>query len=375
MRKKCLMLGCISAAVFSVSGCASSSTEGAPARQPPPAEVAPAAAHDSKPALANPGAPVARVGAATITREQLLQPLIEAHGLQLLLSLVQLEMVRQEAKIAKIVVSPSDVEAETARTLDRMFRDQNAEKDDYPGLLAQFLERRNMSLLEWNLLMETNATLRKVCEPKAAGAIQDEQLNTAFMQLYGEKVHVRHIAVANLQEIGEAKRRLDAGESFETVARALSRNSLTAALGGEVRPFTLNSQYPASFKDAAFALKNKGDVSNPVQADNQYHLIQLIERIPPKVIKFEEVKASIREDLEEGLIQQLSQDLRAQLSDRASKSLVIMEPTLRQQYIEEQKRREAQARGRDEVRKELEREREKSATQQAIPDLPASQPK
>lgn len=313
---------------------------------------------------------MARVGAATITREQLLKPLIEAHGLQLLLNLVQLEMVKHEAKIAGVVVSPSDVDAEQKRTLDLMFRDQNADTADYPALLNQFLERRNMSRLEWNLLMEVNATLRKVCEPKARGAIQDEQLNAAFMQLYGEKVHVRHIAVANLQEIGEAKRRLDAGEAFEAVARSMSRNTLTGPLGGEVRPFTLNSQYPVAFKESAFALKNKGDISNPVQADNQYHLLQLIERIPPKVIKFEDVKGSIREDLEEGLVQQLVQDLRAQLSDRASKSLVIMEPTLKQQYIEEQQKREAQIRGKEEVRKELDRQRERAATQQVIPDLP-----
>lgn len=325
---------------------------------------------------------VARIGSVTVTKDQLYKPLIEAHGLSTLLNIVQLEMTRQEAAAARLTVSPGDIAAEEKRTLDRMFKDQGAEESQYGMLLSQFLERRNMGRGEWNMLMETNATLRKVVEPRARTSIKDEQLETAYKQLYGEKVQVRHIECSNLQEIGEAKRRLAAGEKFEDVARDMSRNARTAPLGGEVRAFTRNSGYPASFTDAAFALKNKGDISDPVQAENGYHLIQLTERIAPKVIKFEDVKASIREDLEEGLIQSFQQELRQQLSERASRQLQIVDPSLKQQYADEQSRRQQQIRDRDEIRKELERQREKAATQQAIPDLPpapsdtpATQPK
>ena len=46
---------------------------------------------------------------------------------------------------------------------------------------------------------------------------------------------------------------------------------------------------PQVFKDTAFALKN-GEVSDPVQADNAYHIIKVENRIAPKVVKFEDVK-------------------------------------------------------------------------------------
>lgn len=373
MRKKWWIVALLLSTAAGGSGCASNNTGSTTGGAPD----GPISASDEKsPRRQSSGTPsadnttIARVGASVITRDQLIKPLLEAHGLPLLLNLVQLEMAKQEAKVAGVTLSPTDAPAEQDRTLDRMFRDQKAEKTEYAALLNQFLERRNMSRVEWNLLMEINATLRKVCEAKARGAIKDEQLSTAFMQLYGEKVQVRHIQVSNLQEIAEARRRLAAGETFESIARAMSRNSLTSPLGGEVRPFTMQSPYPQSFKDAAFVLKNKNEVSSPVQADNAYHLIQLMDRIAPKVIKFEDVKASIREDLEERLVQQMTQDLRAQLSDQATRSLVILEPTLKARYELENQRREEQIRGREEVRKELDRQRETAATQQAIPDLP-----
>lgn len=319
---------------------------------------------------------IARVEGVTITQSQLVRPLIESHGLQTLLNLVQLEMARADAAKRGAVVSPADVEAEEKRTLKRMFDESNVQganrevdESEYEGLLEQFLQRRNMSRTDWGLLMQINATLRKLAEPRASGAITDAQLHEAFLQLYGEKVQVQHIQCSNLQEIAEARRRLAGGESFEDVARAVSRNARTAPLGGELPPFTRQSAFPPAFKEAAFAL-TEGKVSDPVMADNAYHLIRLVRRIEPTVIKFEDVKGGIREDLEERLVQQLMQEIRADLSNRARQSLRIEEPVLRQQFQTEQDRREKQIRDREEIRKELERQRERTAAEQTIPDLP-----
>lgn len=367
------------------AGCEASPNAAAtasPVSQPPPAVAGgPAAAPADRipPASQAPADPVvARVEDVTITQSQLVRPLIESHGLQTLLNLVQLEMARQDAAKRNAVVSPADVEAEEKRTLKRMFDESNVQganrevdESEYEGLLEQFLQRRNMSRAEWGTLMQINATLRKLAEPRAVGAIKDEQLNEAFRQLYGEKVVVQHVQCSNLQEIAEVRRRLAAGETFEEVARALSRNARTAPLGGELPPFTRQSAFPPAFKEAAFALRD-GQVSDPVMADNAYHLIKLIRRIEPTVIKFEDVKDGIREDLEDKLVQQLMQEIRADLSVRAQRALRIEEPTLREQFRAEQDRREKQIRDRDEIRKELERQRERTAAEQTIPDLPAA---
>lgn len=313
---------------------------------------------------------VARVGTLNITNTQLLTPLVRAHGLGMLQNLLQLEMAREDARAAGLTVSPAEVQAETDRTLEQMFKDQNVDKDQYPLLLSQFLQRKNLSVVEWEMLMESNATLRKLAEPLATKAIKDAMLTEAFNQLYGEKVQVRHIQCTNLQEIAQARQRLTGGEPFESVARAVSRNARTASLGGELAPFTRQSPYPQAFKDAAFGLKNKGDISDPVQADGSYHLIYLEQRIPPKVIKFEDVKESVRADLQEKLVQQLMKERREEMSDRARRTMQVLDPTLKAQYDLESQRREAQIREREQIRRELERDRQKAVTEQIVPDQP-----
>lgn len=370
-------IGLISTVVFTcllLGGCAADSgTKSASSGQ----DTAPKAGAAVKPgptALSAAGgdAVVARVGTLNITSTQLLKPLIEAHGLSMLQNLLQLEMARQTAAAAQVVISPAEIAAEEARTLDLMFADQKVEKEQYPMLLAQFLERKNMSPVEWKMLMESNAILRKLSEPLAVKAIQDQMLHEAYNQLYGEKVQVRHIQCTNLSEIAEARRRIAEGEKFDAVARTLSRNARTAPLGGELAPFTRQSPYPQAFKDAAFALKNPGDLSDPVQAEGSYHLIFLEQRIAPKVIKFEDVKDSLKEELVEKLVQQIMQERRLELSERARRTLQILEPTLKAQYEAETQRRSDQLRDRDQIRREIERERDRSGV--ATNPLPATRP-
>jgi len=357
--------------LFSATGCQSEPVGPSRGGNPAPARTELPAGNPAAGAAAPSDASelVARVNGIGIRRDRLTDLLIQAHGLPLLLNLVQLEMARQELAKTGQALSAADIQAEHDRTLKKMFSEQKAEAADYPALLEQFLQRRNMSRAEWDLLMEINATFRLIASRKARGAINDEQLNEAFRQLYGEKVQVRHIQCSNLQEIAEARRRLNENEPFEEVARALSRNARTAPLGGELPPFTRQSQFPQAFKDTAFALQ-LGAVSDPVFADNAYHLIKLEKRIEPTVMKFEDVKDSIREDLEEGLIQQLIQEYRKNLSDTAAQSLQILDPSLKAQYAQEQQRREKQIRDREEIRREWERDRERAATQQSLPDLP-----
>src|SRR5690606_3263808 len=126
-------------------------------------------------------------------------------------------------------------------------------------------------------------------------------------------LRVRHIQAANMQEIADAQRRLSQGESFELVARTLSRNARTGPLGGELPPFSRQMQgLPESFKEAAFALA-EGEVSDAVQSDGSYHLIKLEERIPPKAVEFEDHREAVRDQLAESMITQGMKQVRKQL--------------------------------------------------------------
>jgi len=342
------------------------------------------------------GSVVAQVGGATVRLEQLQRPLIEAYGLNILLNLVQLEVAKENAAKAGVKVTPEDIARETETTIEKMFEQSNEKlvdkmnaardkgdektaneiaqqiKKDNAQAFEQFLQNQRLTRAEFDIVTETNAYLRKIAEPMLAGKISEENLQEAFRSLYGENVRCRHIQCANLQEIQEAKSRLDAGESFAKVAREMSRNAGTAKLGGELPPFSINTQgLPQAFKDAAFALKKEGDISDVVQAEGGFHLIQLEKRIPPKAVKFEDVKEGLRKDLFARAIDATVKTLRQQLANDAVKNLVINDPVLRKQWQDKLDKRDATIKDREQIRKQLQLERERSATQPAttLPDL------
>ena len=301
---------------------------------------------------------IAHVEDVTITLQQLQQPLMEAYGLNLLLRLAELDLAKSDAAKAQITVTQTDIQHEREHMLEGLFKDAPPEQDR-KQLLDQFLVQRRISPYEFELLVKSNACLRKIAEPLIKGKISEENLHEAFGVVYGETVQIRHIQCANMQEIAEAQRRLAAGEPFEQVARELSRNERTAPLGGEVAPFSREQDLPQAFKDTAFALK-EGQVSDPVYADGAYHLIKLEKRFAPKAVKFEDVKESLREQLYDRLLQSAINDLRGRIRQRIGRELRIEDPILRKQLAEQLEKQLAEQKSRDQVRQEIQQQAERT---------------
>jgi parvulin-like peptidyl-prolyl isomerase len=237
----------------------------------------------------------------------------------------------------------------------------SAKKEDYEKLLDQFLAQKGMKKQEFDLVLEQQAYLHKIAIPMVDKQITDDKVQEAFRSLYGETVHVKHIECGNLQDIAEAKRRLAAGQTFEQVAKEMSRNGNTAPLGGDLPPFSRQAgNYPQPFKDAAFALK-VGEISDPVVSNQSYHLIKMYERIPPKAVKFEDVKDSVRADLVDRLSQVAIQNLRQQLSMQVLQTIQVLDPTLKKQFMDRLTKKQQKVKDPDEIRKEMERDRERTS--------------
>lgn len=273
---------------------------------------------------------VATVAGREIRFSQLREPLLRGHGLPVLLNVVQLELAKAEAERRGITLSAADVQAETNSTLQTMFPD--AGEAELPRLLDQLLQQQRLTRADFDLVMTVNAYLRKISLSMMTEPASEETLREAFGVLYGETVRVRHIACLNLQEVGEAQRRLQAGVPFEAVARELSRNPRTAPLGGELPPFSrAATDLSEVFKETAFALQ-EGEVSDPVQAEGFYHLIKLDRRVAPRAVKFEDVKETIREELTRRATDAAVRQFRQTLAEQARTSLTIVDPTLAEQW-------------------------------------------
>jgi PPIC-type PPIASE domain len=362
---------------------------------------------------------VARVNGRTITMAQLLPPLIDSHGLTTLMTLVQLELAKQAADERHVTVSPDDVTRERQLMLAKLFQDfdqgmddkiddahkaGNAERvkklqqekdDGHTQLLEQFYAQQRLTPGEFDQLLQINTYLRKIAEPLLKDKITDEMLKQRFGATYGEKVKVRHIQFNRSTDALAAKAQLPGGgnapmnaqvdfermeSAFAKLASAVSTNRQTAALGGELPAFTVaDDRFPKAFKEAAFALKERGQVSDLVQDGANYHLILLQERIAPKAVKFEDVKESLKADLMDKAVQATVKQLRQQLADQAVASLTISEPVMNQQWQEKLAKRDAAIKDRDAMREQMRKEREAAATQsvttQPAVDLAPALPK
>ena len=70
--------------------------------------------------------------------------------------------------------------------------------------------------------------------------------------------------------------RLQLGDNFGTLATTLSQDKGSAAKNGELPWFGTGRMVP-EFETAAFALKNNGDISQPIQTAYGWHIIKLID--------------------------------------------------------------------------------------------------
>ena len=101
-------------------------------------------------------------------------------------------------------------------------------------------------------------------------------------------------------KLDELIRRIVGGEEFQAVAREASEDGGTAESGGQLT-FTREA-VEKSFGEAAFALKNPGDLSAPVRTVHGYHVIQLKEHSPARVRGFDEARAQLLAELRKQFI-------------------------------------------------------------------------
>jgi hypothetical protein len=238
---------------------------------------------------------------------------------------------------------------------------------EYDRLVEQFLMTQRISPPEFDLAMQTGAYLRKLASRGMETKITEELLKQGFAIMYGEKVRVRHIQLANIREVAEAQRRLKDGEPFEKVAGEMSTDPVSRRNGGEIRAFSrAEPAWPEAFKDAAFALQEPGEISEPVHTGDSIHIIKLMAKIPPnKAVTYEANKEYVREELLKGLLIVRIRQLREAIAVEARSAIKIQDPVLRKQYVDRLER-SAGGSGRDPnvVRKEIEADQRQTPSTQ-----------
>ena len=108
---------------------------------------------------------------------------------------------------------------------------------------------------------------------------------------------MRHILVKTKAQADDLYTQLENGADFAALAKKFSEDTGSKANGGKLT--ISKGQTVAPFDQTAFLLK-KNAISKPVKTEFGYHIIQpLSETKPAKVTPLKEVRASIKQQLEQ----------------------------------------------------------------------------
>jgi EpsD family peptidyl-prolyl cis-trans isomerase len=172
-------------------------------------------------------------------------------------------------------------------------------------LLLQEAERRKMGersevadqLAAFRRDMLIRALLQE--EIGAKVTVEEKEVQEYFSshpdEFSGDQVRARHILLQTEEEAKQVLQRLGKNESFEDLARGLSRDSATAPKGGDL-DYIRREQVVPEFGRAAFALK-PGEVSGVVKTPFGYHIIKVVDRRKGQAFTFEQVKEQLRRRL------------------------------------------------------------------------------
>ena len=201
------------------------------------------------------------------------------------------KLLMNQAEVDSLVVEPSEVEQEMNRRLDMFIQQvgsQEALEDHFKKSIYEIKDDLRKSLYEQLLAqkMERHITedikitpsevrtfyykLSKDSIPLING--QNEVAQIVMYPPYSEE------AISEVrQKLLDLRRRVINGESFRTMAVLYSEDPSAARNGGDM-PFMSKGELDPEFAKAAWALKNKGDVSRIVESKFGYHIIQLVDK-------------------------------------------------------------------------------------------------
>ncbi len=280
---------------------------------------------------------IAFVNGRPLRKKEVLELLLEAHGLEAMQQLIARDLARQEAHRRNISVGSDDIRAEQRRALDRMMPEQSEDgvkltDEQKMQALKTILDERGLSMQEFRVGMERNAYLRKIVERDLV--LTEDQLRKEFARQYGEKRQIRHIQISarDRARLQDAVARLARGERFEDVARAVSENRTTAENKGLMEPFAYtDDRIPGSIREWAF-IHEPGDPHEQLTVEQKVHILRLERVIPSESHRYDDVRSEVRKKFKERIMPLEMNKLITSLFQRAK--IKILDPKLRREYEE-----------------------------------------
>jgi peptidyl-prolyl cis-trans isomerase SurA len=210
---------------------------------------------------------------------------------QILDRLLYMKLLLHQAQVDSIKVTDAQVESEMDRRM-RYFISQAGS----PEKLEEYYQK---SLLEIKNELKDIIREQMLTEQEEAKISKDLTITPSEVKSYFKKLDKDSIPLINAEfEIGmivkipligqdekqvcinklkSFKERIAKGDEFATLAVLYSEDPGSAKQGGELGMFKRGDMRP-EFEAASFKLKTPGEVSDIVETEDGFHIIQLIER-------------------------------------------------------------------------------------------------
>ena len=238
---------------------------------------------------------LARVNGIDISYNEIASESFSRVGLEVLDSVINREIIKQEVQKRGITISEAEVRQEVARIAKQV----NLPVDAWYQMLRT---ERNVSPVQY----QRDVVWPKLALEKLAGtevSVTDQEMQRAFIRDYGPRVRCKMIMMDNLRRADDLlqKVRKDSG-NFEKYAREFSVEPHSRALGGSFPPIHRYSSNK-TLEDAAFALK-PGEISGLIPMGTRRYAILKCEGLTqPIVSQIEEVSVDLKESLVKEKIQ------------------------------------------------------------------------
>lgn len=181
--------------------------------------------------------------------------------------------------------------------------------------------------------IDWESTARDVYTAEAESFQQPERVRAAHILIKAEqRSDAEALALAE-----EILQKIKAGEDFKLLALAYSEDASAKTNLGALGAFERGKMVP-EFEQAAFSLREPGELAGPVKSDFGYHIIKLEEYYPASQAPFDEVKADIIAGLKTEIPTSIRQNKLVEL--RSAAPLKFDEGVM-QQLLEEFRKGEA----------------------------------
>lgn len=194
-----------------------------------------------------------------------------------------------DQQITDEITSIASKRNQTMEDVEKEIANYGMTMDDLKEQIGMKLQVDALMAAEMGDAAVTEEEAKKFYDENPQHFTQPEQVKASHI-LCGKRGITEEEYPAELEKIKAAKARLDAGESFEEVAKDVS-TCPSSAQGGDLGFFGKGQMDPA-FEEAAFALE-VGKTSDIVKSSFGYHLIKVTDKNEAGTTPFEEVKDDI----------------------------------------------------------------------------------